>query len=150
MLLSNKGPCVCCRGTNALSPGADPVGGRDQMTTHSALRLYSTKDKGKRVPVHRVPELTSVPALSVGSGHPGPPSACILSFPTSQGHCRQHGLVCSKHGIYLYLPTTNTQYKTEVNWAGELFIKYTLTFYGLEINAPPKGNCSLSHSAFIT
>lgn len=93
---------------------------------HTWFSDCSTKNKGKWIPVHRAHQNTqlSLP-FPWGSGHPGPTSTFILSFPTSYGHCRQHGFVFSKHGVYLYLPITNTQYKTKVNWAGEFIVTWT-------------------------
>lgn len=93
-----------------------------QMTTPSALRPEQTREAG---PGHRVhPKNRSPCPFPGGQDTLAQPDASVLSFCTSQDLFRQHGFVFSKYGIYLYLPTANTQDKTGVNWEGELFIKH--------------------------
>lgn len=119
--LPSKGPVFAAPVTNALFKGTDPpgpVGSQPRTrTTREAIQYPESPRKQASLP------------FPWRLRHPGP-AFCIftLSFPTAQGLFRQHGFVFSKHKcVYLYLPTTNTPYRTEAHWEGELFIKHTHT-----------------------
>lgn len=89
-----------------------------QMTTPSALRPEQTREAG---PGHRVHPKTGPPALSLEVKTPWPNLMHLFSpFARPEIFLDSMDLCSQNNGIYLYLPTANTQGKTGVNWEGEL------------------------------
>lgn len=115
ILLSNKGPCVCCRGTSAPSPDFYPPRGRAQMTTHSALRPQHKEQREADRSTQSTPEHTSVPALFLeGQDTPAQPQPSFCPCPLPKVildgvdlYPQNMGFIC----IYLQ-PTLNVRLKT--------------------------------------